>query len=189
MSGYPDDNPEAPRPPDDRVIKTARAVAIVPATFLILNGLFGWVIIGLLSVPLVFDPEGFADWAERFVAQQPPSPEKQQAEQDIAKLRAVLNDPEQRQAAVTRGAVILGIPAVINLVAILGGFAMRRLSSRGLSMAGAIASLIPLGTGCCVTGLPFGLWALVTLVRPEVQAGFLARRTAAPRDPDEQYMQ
>jgi hypothetical protein len=156
--------------------------------FLILNGIFGLVILGLLSVPFVFDPEGFVDWADKVIAQQPASPEKQQAEQDIAAARNALNDPDERKAIVTRGAVILTLLAVGDLLAIVGGIAMRRLSGYGMSMTAAIVSLVPIATGCVCTGLPFGIWALVVLVRPEIKAAFVARRNAPPPNPDEQYM-
>jgi hypothetical protein len=188
MSGSPDDPYLNPRVPDARDVEVARGAVAGPALLLILNGILGLILVGLLSVPFVFNPEGFVDWAEGVVAQQPPSPEKQQAEQDIAQARQQLNDPDARQVIVTRGAVILGIPAAGNLLAILGAIAMRRLSSYGLSLAGGIVSLIPLGTGCCLTGIPFGIWALVVLSRPEVKAGFLARRNAPPPDPDAQYL-
>jgi hypothetical protein len=186
MSGYADDL--TPRPPDARDIEVARAAVTAPSVFLILNGVLGLIVVGLLSIPSVFDPEGFLDWMERLIAQQPASPEKQRIEQDIAEARQQLQDPDARREAVTRGAVILSLPALGNILAIIGGFAMRRLSSYGLSLAGGIVSLIPLGTGCCLTGIPFGIWALAVLTRQEVKAGFLARRTAPPPDPDAQYL-
>ena len=185
MSGYADDPSLNPRP---GVVEMTRAAVAGPATFLILNALLGLVLLGLLSVPVVFQPEKMLDTLEDMLAQQPQSPEKQQAQDDVAEARRQLNDPDRRRAIVTQNAVILGIPAVLNAVALLGGLYMRRASGYPLAVTAAILSLVPLATGCCVTGLPFGIWALVVLARPEVKAGFLARRNAPPPNPDEQYM-
>ena len=48
---------------------------------------------------------------------------------------------------------------------------MRKLENWGLSLAGAIAAMVPCHI-CCVLGLPIGIWALVILFKPEVQAAF-----------------
>ena len=188
MSGYSEDPSLTPRPPDPREMEMARVAVAIPATFLLLNGLFGLVLLGLLSVPVVFQPEMLLDTFENLLAKQPPSPEKQQAEQDIAEARRQLNDPDRRQVIVTQNAVTLGIPAVLNLVAVVGALYMRRLSGYAMSMIAAIVSLVPIATGCLCTGIPFGIWALVVLVRPEIKAAFIARRNAPPPNPDEQYM-
>ena len=47
----------------------------------------------------------------------------------------------------------------------------------------AAVTVIPVLTGCCCTGFLFGIWAMLVLMRPEVKAGFAARRRAA-RSPD-----
>ena len=186
MSGYPEDRPEASRASDSNVIEQARAAVLPPAMLLIFNGFFGLVLLGLLSVPMVFQPEQMVDFFDKLVAQQPPGPEKQEAEQKLADARQHLKD--HRDEVVQQDAMILAIPGIVNLLSIIGGISMRRLSSYGLSIAGSIAALIPFGTGCCVTGIPFGIWGLVVLTRPEVKTGFVARRTAAPPDPDAQYL-
>ena len=43
-----------------------------------------------------------------------------------------------------------------------------------LAYTGAILSMIPCVSGCCLLGLPFGIWAVMTLNKPEVKAGFAA---------------
>jgi hypothetical protein len=52
-----------------------------------------------------------------------------------------------------------------------GGLQMMRLRSRGWAMAGAIVAMVPCNL-CCVLGLPFGIWALVALNKPEVVRAF-----------------
>ena len=48
------------------------------------------------------------------------------------------------------------------------------LRGRGLAMTGSVLSMIPCLSGCCIVGLPVGIWALVVLNNPDVRAGFAA---------------
>ena len=52
-----------------------------------------------------------------------------------------------------------------------GAWKMKTLESRGLAMAAAIVAMIPC-SGCCLLGLPFGIWALVVLADPDVKNAF-----------------
>ncbi len=182
----PDPASGEPRPADPRDLAMARLAVAAPAGFLIANGLLGLVVLGLLSVPLVFDPDVMVETFKNAAARQPPGPERQDLEQKIAEFEAELN--ANRDAFVRQNAILLVAGAGLNLLAIVGGFGMQRFSRYGLSMAAAVASVIPLATGCCVTGIPFGIWALVVLNRPDVKAAFIARKTAPPPDPDAAYM-
>jgi hypothetical protein len=50
---------------------------------------------------------------------------------------------------------------------------MMRLRTWGLALAGCIVSAIPLSSSaCCLLTLPFAIWAIVVLVKPEVKAAF-----------------
>jgi hypothetical protein len=49
---------------------------------------------------------------------------------------------------------------------------MQKLSNHGLAMAAAIVAMIPCFSPCCLLGLPFGIWALVMLNKPEVRSQF-----------------
>jgi hypothetical protein len=184
MSGYPTDQPG--RPPDPRDLELARVAVAVPAVFLILNGLLGLVLVGLVSVPFVFDPDSMVNFFRDAIAKQPAGPEKAELEQDFAKFEAEVN--QNRDQFVRQNAVMLSIRAGLDLLSIVGGFYMRSLSGYRMSVVGAAVAVIPLGTGCCVTGIPFGIWALVVLSRPDVKAAFAARRNSPPPDPDAQYM-
>jgi len=72
------------------------------------------------------------------------------------------------------------VPAWANLfplffsgVIVLGGWRMYVLKNHRLAVAVCAMAMIPCFTSCCfVTGLPVGLWGLVTLLRPEVRAAF-----------------
>jgi hypothetical protein len=74
--------------------------------------------------------------------------------------------------------VFLGINLVTGLISIgmgvlivVGATKMRNLESYSLSMTAAIVAMIPC-SGCCLLGLPFGIWALVVLNDPWVKSAF-----------------
>jgi hypothetical protein len=64
------------------------------------------------------------------------------------------------------------VKIVTCAVVIYGAVKMQRLESYGLAVTSSILSLIPCVTCCCCLGLPFGVWSLVVLNRPEVRASF-----------------
>jgi hypothetical protein len=58
-------------------------------------------------------------------------------------------------------------------IMLVGAIKMIKLRSRGLAMTAAILAIIPcLESCCCVLGIPFGIWALVVLNKPEVKDAF-----------------
>ncbi len=66
------------------------------------------------------------------------------------------------------GLVTLAIGALI----LVGAFRMMKLKSHGLAVAASVLAMIPCVSPCCCLGLPFGIWALVVLLRPDVKAAF-----------------
>jgi predicted Zn finger-like uncharacterized protein len=56
-------------------------------------------------------------------------------------------------------------------VVLLGAVKMKSLSSYGFAMASCIMSMLPCHC-CCIFGLPFGIWGLVMLNKPEVKDAF-----------------
>ena len=61
---------------------------------------------------------------------------------------------------------------LLAILVIVGGMKMKNLDNYGLAMTAAILGMIPCISPCCLLGLPFGIWALVVLGRPEVKAAF-----------------
>jgi hypothetical protein len=55
---------------------------------------------------------------------------------------------------------------------LIGAAKMQSLRSFEFAFAAAILAMIPCLTPCCVLGLPFGIWALVVLNKPEVKSQF-----------------
>lgn len=196
MSGFPDDarddyddrdqrddrDPDRRGGGDEQTVARARAQVGAPGVFLILNGLLGLVVAAVLFVPMVLQPEMIIKVARDMVVQQPPGPDRQRSEQQLDDAEKQIQ--QNKTATQIQNAIQLGLVAVASLLAAVGGFAMRSLGNYGLSITGAVVSIIPCLTGCCCTGLPFGVWALVVLVRPEVKAGYAAKRrlAAAPSD-------
>jgi hypothetical protein len=48
---------------------------------------------------------------------------------------------------------------------------MKRLENYGFALTGAIVAMVPC-SGCCLLGLPFGIWALVVLSDSSVKEAF-----------------
>ena len=66
--------------------------------------------------------------------------------------------------------VIMSLVATIGVV--IGSVSMLRLRGYRSARAGAILSMIPFCSPCFVFGIPFGIWALVILLRPDVKRLF-----------------
>ena len=65
---------------------------------------------------------------------------------------------------------------VVAPVIIAGGVAMLRGRSLKLARSAAILALLPVTSCCFLVGLPFGIWALIVLKKPEVEAFFQQQR-------------
>jgi len=62
--------------------------------------------------------------------------------------------------------------AFLSLVVILGAAQMIRLRMRALAITSSIMAMLIVYPCCCVLGLPFGIWSLVVLNKPEVASAF-----------------
>jgi predicted Zn finger-like uncharacterized protein len=65
-----------------------------------------------------------------------------------------------------------GVFALLSLVVLLAGIQMLRQRMFWLAVMGSFLAMINLECFCCVLGIPFGIWSLIILFRPEVQALF-----------------
>ncbi|MGO8744911.1 MAG: hypothetical protein ACLQNE_02870 [Thermoguttaceae bacterium] len=59
-----------------------------------------------------------------------------------------------------------------HLVILFGAFQMCRIRRYRLAKTAAIISLVPLCSPLVILGMPFGIWALVVLSRPNVKSAF-----------------
>jgi hypothetical protein len=60
---------------------------------------------------------------------------------------------------------------LLDGLTIYGALQMRQLRGWGLSLAGAIAAMVPCSP-CCILGIPMGIWALMILIDEEVKRAF-----------------
>jgi hypothetical protein len=54
---------------------------------------------------------------------------------------------------------------------LFGALKMMKLQSHTLAIIACVVAMLPCG-GCCLLGLPFGIWGLVVLNKPEVKSQF-----------------
>jgi hypothetical protein len=66
--------------------------------------------------------------------------------------------------------VVLIFP--LEIVVLLGSVGMIRLRGYRSAFIAAIIALIPVCSPCFVLGIPFGIWAIVLLLKPEVKGRF-----------------
>jgi len=158
------------RPAASGAAARARGRVGIPAIFLVLNGLAGLGFAAAMFYFLVVAPDKAVDELKQLVAAQPPGPDKQKLEKLTEEMEETLKLDS------TPTVVQLAISAVLNAVAVFGALRMRAMGSYGWAMAASIVSLIPLATGFCCTGMPFGLWGLIVLMNPDVKAGFVTAR-------------
>jgi hypothetical protein len=87
-----------------------------------------------------------------------------------------INDPQMQKLFNTLGGG-LGIVqniigGVVGVVVLLGAAKMQKLQSYQFALTASIVAMVPCISPCCLFGLPFGIWALVVLNKPEVKSQF-----------------
>jgi hypothetical protein len=65
-----------------------------------------------------------------------------------------------------------GLAIGLSILLLVGGMKMKKLENYSLCIAASIIALIPCFSPCCLSGLPFGIWALVVLSDPHVKSSF-----------------
>jgi hypothetical protein len=159
---YDDLGSEARRGARARALAAVRppAICMLVASVLGLLGI-AWFMVSTLAV----DRQDFDRQMERRMAGnqngRPLSPQERAQITDI--LDVVLGQP-----AMVFHAVFL----LVNLVVLLGSIMMLAGRARWLGILASILALINLDCACCLLGIPFGIWSLVALSRPEVKATF-----------------
>ncbi|QDU74219.1 hypothetical protein Pan97_12240 [Bremerella volcania] len=69
--------------------------------------------------------------------------------------------------------ILWGIALVLASAYIFyGALQMKQLTGYTAARTAAMISVIPCLGPCCFLGIPFGIWALVVLAKPEVRDGF-----------------
>ena len=70
------------------------------------------------------------------------------------------------------GIVMNIVGGIVGVIILRGASKMRRLENHSFAMAAGVCAMIPCISPCCLLGLPFGIWALVVLNKPEVKSQF-----------------
>lgn len=90
----------------------------------------------------------------------------------VERLEAINDGPISKQTQITIR-ILWGILLVAASSFVLyGGIQMKGLRNYGLAKAAAIVAVIPMVGPCCLLGIPFGIWAFITLNDPAVKNAF-----------------
>ena len=132
----------------------------VPSVLLLVSGALG-VLSGLLGMVRGGSAGSANPGLERLAA----DPNTAQLAESLRKVTEALSGP---------GSIVLNLLTLaLSGFVIFGALKMRNLQGHGIALGAAIVSLIPC-SGCCCIGMPVGIWALVTLLKPEVKSQFQA---------------
>ena len=88
---------------------------------------------------------------------------------------AAMTPVEERWAFLLAGPIAILVRLVVlalTAIILVGAMKMRKLENYGLAMTGTIIALVPCLPPCCLLSIPFGIWALVVLMNPEVKSAF-----------------
>jgi preprotein translocase subunit YajC len=87
-----------------------------------------------------------------------------------------INDPQMQKllSSLSGGlGIVQGIiGGVVGVIVLIGAAKMQKLQSYQFALTASIVAMVPCISPCCVFGLPFGIWALVVLNKPEVKSQF-----------------
>ena len=70
-----------------------------------------------------------------------------------------------------QGAMLSLLVTIVGAVIVYGVMRMKELENRKLAVIARVLAVLPVTPGC-VLGVPFGVWALITLTKPEVTKAF-----------------
>ncbi len=168
-----------PRSDHDHFRKARRAVGL-PATLLIVVGALGL----LYAALAIIQRDSVPARIDLMIATIDADPNLPRDQKDLQidfwnSVKDVVQHP------ITLAFYIVNV--VCSLLVLVGGIRMLQLSGAGLPIVGSVLALTPCIGCCCILGLPFGIWALVVLNRPDVRAAMAARK-ASVQYPDERDM-
>jgi hypothetical protein len=90
----------------------------------------------------------------------------------IAELEARNEGPISKETTVAVRMIWGILLLVASSFVLFGAIAMKNLKRHGIAKAAAIVAMVPLVGPCCLLGIPFGVWALITLEKPAVRKAF-----------------
>jgi hypothetical protein len=78
--------------------------------------------------------------------------------------------------------IILVMSLAFDGLLFYGAYNMKSLKNYTLAVVAAILACIPCYWSCCCVGIPFGIWSIIVLMKPEVKMAFESNR-GAPATP------
>ena len=93
----------------------------------------------------------------------------------VVRIRAIDTSTAGGAGELVGSIVSLAVWPLMNVTVALGALSMLRLKHYRSACTAAILAIIPVCSPCFVLGIPFGIWAIVLLQRPEVKQRFVAK--------------
>lgn len=93
----------------------------------------------------------------------------------FVRIRAIDTSTPGGAGELVGGIVSLVVWPFMNVAVALGAVSMLRLKNYRTANMAAILAIIPVCSPCFVLGIPFGIWAIVVLHRPEVKQHFMTK--------------
>jgi hypothetical protein len=90
----------------------------------------------------------------------------------FANMRAIDTSTSEGVGAMAGMVAALIAWPVMNLAIVFGAISMLRLKSYSSAYTAAILAVIPVCSPCYFLGIPFGIWAIIQLRRPELKQRF-----------------
>jgi hypothetical protein len=155
VEGYEEDDYGEPRRRGRSSRERALAALRAPATCLLVAGILGLLINGYFLLSFLVATE--------------------------ADVRRGMGNVNPQQAETARhvvqfitgpgGISIMAFFVFLSIIVILGAIMMLIGKMRWLAVIGSVFAMLNPGC-CCIFGMPFGIWSLVVLLRPESQSAF-----------------
>ena len=101
-----------------------------------------------------------------------------QKTEDVRKMYEMFNLPKEQVDQMVQVAGPLHVAMsilflLVNGVIIFGAMKMMKASSHGLAMTACILAFVNCTQCCCLLMIPFAIWGLVVMGKPEVKAAFV----------------
>jgi choline-glycine betaine transporter len=91
----------------------------------------------------------------------------------VERLEAMNDGPVSEYTQITVRMIWGIILLIASLFVLYGSVKMKHLTNYRLARAAAVVAMIPLVGPCCLLGIPFGIWALMVLLKPHVRDAFV----------------
>jgi fatty acid desaturase len=155
---------------DEHIIRRAKDAVRGPAIGLLIASIIGLLWSGYWFFA-VNHPAFDGGWNQS-IENEMKDPKKSDAEKKEFKQTM----DSMKQPAKTTIFALGAVSILACLLTILAAIMMFNLKGRGLAYLASIITAIPLMYCCCFLGMPFAIWSLMVLGRPEVKAGYAAAR-------------